>query len=218
MTMTAYLAKATTGVFFMMASIPVLAQVTLNVGENTIVTAINGQEIKHGLFSEPKRQFTLEAGKHVITAKYTRLYDLRSDNHDVLRSSNVSVPVELEDNKTYQLEMAGQPEYYEEAKAYAKQPTLAVLLDGKTIASQQATDSSGKGIFTGLGNALGNVFGGGSKAVQSNQQAIQSLENKPTQTVNTPVSSSTSTLDQFMQLWLQATPAEREKIRQWVQQ
>nr|WP_255017080.1 DUF2057 domain-containing protein [Psychrobacter sp. PraFG1]UTT87763.1 DUF2057 domain-containing protein [Psychrobacter sp. PraFG1] len=38
--------------------------------------------------------------------------------------------------------------------------------------------------------------------------------------ISTPVSSSqqnTDTLDNFMQLWLQATPSEREKIRQWIE-
>jgi hypothetical protein len=81
-----------------------------------------------------------------------------------------------------------------------------------------------------LGNALGGVFGGSSKAVEANQQTINALGqsggaipaiNQPSnqssnQAVVTTVSSSDS-LDQFMQLWLRATPAERDKIRQWVQ-
>ena len=70
-----------------------LAQVTLNIGDNTVVTAINGQEVQNDLFSKPASRYTLEPGKHVITAKYTRLYELNGDNHDVLRSNNVSIPV-----------------------------------------------------------------------------------------------------------------------------
>lgn len=198
------------------ASVSSMAQVTLNVGENTIVTAINGQEVKNSLFTEPKRVFKLEAGKHVITAKYERLYDLRGDNHDMLRSSNISLPVELSDNQSYELIMANQPEYYNQAKEYAKQPTLAIRQNGQILASQQATDTNNNGIFSGLGTALGGMFGGGNKAVQVNQQAISALG---TSAIATPVATpkADNTLDQFMQLWLKASPEEREKIRQWVQ-
>lgn len=201
--------------------------VTLNVGDNTIVTAINGQEVKNGMFSNPQRKFELQPGKHVITAKYTRLYNLRNDEHDVLRSSNISLPVELMDNQTYELVMANQPDSYAKAKDYAKKPTLAIVQGTNTLASQQAsTVSEGSGIFSGLGSAIGGIFGGGSKAVASNQQAINALDGKspttipaiaPTVTPTTPAVASTNMLDQFMNLWLKATPAEREKIRQWVQ-
>ena len=208
-----------------LATTQTFAQVTLNVADNTVVTAINGQEVKNGLLSKPQKTYKLEPGKHVITAKYNRLYELRGDNHDVLRSSNISVPVELADNQTYVLDMLGQPEDYN-----AKQPTLAVPQGKQVIASQQATSSSSSSIFSGLGNALGGVFGGSSKAVEANQQTINALGqsggaipaiNQPSnqygnQAVVTTVSSSDS-LDQFMQLWLRATPAERDKIRQWVQ-
>ncbi len=205
-------------------AMPAFAQVTLNVGDNVVVTAINGQEIKNGLLTEPKRTFHLEAGKHVISAKYNRLFELRGDNHDVLRSSNISIPVELTDNQSYDLVMAGQPDDYSRAKDYVKQPTLAVMQNGRTLATQQATDGTGTGIFSGLGNALGGVFGGSSKALESNQQAISALDGKAGNTIpaiattsTTVTTMSTDTLDQFMQLWLKATPAEREKMRSWIQ-
>lgn len=211
-------------------SVPVLAEVTLNVGDYTVVTAINGQEVKNGLFAKPERQFTLQPGRHVITAKYNRLYDVNHDKHDVLRSSNVSISVELADNQSYTLIMANQPERYEDAKDYAEKPNLAVVQGTKTIASQTSTVSGGSSIFAGLGSALGGVFGG-SKAIESNQQAISALGNNSktavsstavvpalsTPTANsTPSVSADNTLDQFMQLWLKASPAEREKIRQWI--
>lgn len=226
-------------------SIPAFAQVTLNVGDNVVVTAINGQEVKTSMFRDPVRTFTLEPGQHVITAKYQRLYDLRGDEHDILRSDNISIPVELQDNRTYTLVMANQPEAYRRAKDYAKKPTLALVdSNSQTIASQQAQGSSDGGIFSGLGSALGGIFGGHSNAVESNQQTINALEGKSgssipalapqanpaatngvavtsnataTTSTNVNANANMDTLDQFMNLWLKATPAEREKIRQWVQ-
>jgi hypothetical protein len=75
---------------------------------------------------------------------------------------------------------------------------------------------------------LGGVFGGSGDAELQNQRAIAALDQPSvstkasvntgaTMTQTTSVNASTSALDQFMQIWLQASPAEREKMRQWMQ-
>ena len=206
-------------------SAPAFSQATLVLGDNTVVTAINGQEVKNGMFSKPQTTFKLAPGKHVITAKYTRLYELQGDNHDILRSNNISLPVELADNQTYRLDMLGQPEAYAAAKSYVKQPTLAVLRGNQVVASQQANNSGSGSIFSGMGSALGGVFGN-SNAVAANQQTIDALNGQSGAAIpalsqpalsQPAAAASTDTLDQFMQLWLKATPSEREKIRQWLQ-
>lgn len=209
------------------------AAVTLLVDDHIKVTAINGQELSQSLFQPLTKTFTLEPGKHVITAKYDRLYDLRRDEHDYLRSGNISVAAEMADNQTYRLTMPNQPEDYAAAKKYAERPTLAVQKNNTIIASQQSVGGSDGGLFSGLGKALGGVFGGGGDAELQNQRAIAALDQPTVSTqaqgnINTGTVTAvkqttsiappaTSTLDQFMQIWLQATPAEREKIRQWMQ-
>ncbi len=221
------------------------ADVTLLVDDNIKVTAINGQELKQSIFQPLTKSFTLQPGQHVLTAKYDRLYDLPRDEHDYLRSGNISVAADLTDNQTYRLTMPGQPEDYAASKEYAKQPTLAVQQNNTVVASQRSIAGNEGSIFSGLGKALGGVFGGGGDAQLQNQQAIAALGqptvNSQINTVNArpaivtsntysaiPVSNvsnvsqptatqSTATLDQFMQLWLQATPAEREKMRQWAE-
>lgn len=102
------------------------AEVTLLVDDHIKVTAINGQEVQQSAFQPLTKKFTLQPGQHAITAKYDRLYDLRRDEHDYLRSGNVSVTAELADNQTYHLTMPNQPEEYAAAKEYAKRPILAV--------------------------------------------------------------------------------------------
>ncbi len=213
------------------ASVPMLTQaaVTLLVDDHIKVTAINGQEIQQSAFQPLIKEFTLESGQHAITAKYDRLYNLPRDEHDYLRSGNVSVAAELVDNQTYRLTMPNQPEEYAAAKKYAERPTLAIQQSNTVIASQQSAGGNKGGLFSGLGKALGGVFGGSGDAELQNQRAIASL-GQPATTQNgahtgtitavtqtTSVSPSADTLDQFMQIWLQATPAEREKMRQWMQ-
>lgn len=214
------------------ASVPMLTQaaVTLTVDDYIKVTAINGQELQQSVFQPLTKEFTLEPGRHAITAKYDRLYNLRRDEHDYLRSGNVSVVADLADNQNYRLVMLNQPEEYTAAKEYAKKPTLAIQQSGTVIASQQGMAGSQGGLFAGLGKALGGVFDGSGDAEMQNQRAIAAISPPAasaqtntntgavasiTQTTN--MNSSTDKLDQFMQIWLQATPAEREKMRQWVQ-
>ena len=213
------------------ASVSMLSQaaVTLLVDDHIKVTAINGQEVQQSAFQPLTKEFTLEPGQHAITAKYDRLYNLRRDEHDYLRSGNVSVTAELADNQTYRLTMPNQPEEYTAAKEYAKRPTLAVQQNNTVVASQQGMIGNQSGLLSGLGKALGGVFGGADDAELQNQRAIAALgqpavmpqSNVNTGTTNikqtTSVNTSTSTLDSFMQIWLQATPAEREKMRQWMQ-
>ena len=217
-------------VFIGAASVSMLSQaaVTLLVDNHIKVTAINGQELTQSVLQPLTKSFTLQPGKHVITAKYDRLYDLRRDEHDYLRSGNVSVAAELLDNQTYRLTMPNQPEDYAAAKKYAERPTLAIQQNNTLIASQESVGGSSNSLFSGLGKALGGVFGGSGDAELQNQRAIAALDQPSasanstvntaaTVTQTTSVNASTNALDQFMQIWLQATPAEREKMRQWMQ-
>lgn len=229
---TALTFAVTTALLTLSAITTAQAAVTLLVDDNIKVTAINGQELKQGVFQDNTKKFTLQPGKHVITAKYDRLFNLRQDSHDYLRSANISVAADLTDNQTYRLVMPNQPNDYAAAKAFAKQPTLAIQQNGAIIASQQSSANSNGGIFSGLNKALGGVFGGSSDAQLQNQEAIAALDSKPIQAVQTSPTravvvqsatqaasqETTATLDSFMQLWLNATPSEREKIRQWISQ
>ncbi len=202
------------------------AEVTLLVDDNIKVTAINGQEVSQSPFQPLIQSFTLQPGQHAITAKYDRLYNLPRDEHDYLRSGNISVVATMSDNQTYRLTMPNQPEDYSAAKKYAEQPTLAVQQNNTVIASQQSMAGNNGGIFTGLGKAIGGVFGGSGDAEMQNQRAIAAI-GQPSTNVQTNVSApiaytttpvtTVNTLEQFMQLWLQATPAEREKMRQWAE-
>ncbi|PNK59755.1 DUF2057 family protein [Psychrobacter sp. FDAARGOS_221] len=208
------------------------AEVTLQVDDNIKVTAINGKTVNSSPFMPIKKNFTLQPGQHVITAKYDRLYDLRRDEHDYLRSANITVTADMKDNQTYRLAMPGQPEKYEEAKKYVKAPTLAIMQGNTTIAQASGGSNDEGGLFS----SISSIFTGSSDAQADNQRAIAAINaNQPVNTSGssqaiapvaaTPaaatrtvtVSQNADTLDQFMQIWLQASPDEREKIRQWIQ-
>lgn len=192
------------------------SSVTLNVDKNIKVTAINGKLTNNQLLSNDKMQFTLQPGQHVITARYDRLYDLSRKEHDYLRSSDITLTAKLEDNQTYQLAMPNQPEKYQEAKKYASNPTLAIILGSKTIASQ-SIESNDSFILSNVGNKIGGIFGK-NKSIQENTKAIAAINKEPIQTQpDIQIHKNTSILDEFMKIWLKATPDERQRIRDWVE-
>ena len=138
-----------------LVSSPAVAAVTLHVDDHIKVTAINGQAITHSMLQPLKREFTLSPGRQVITAKYDRLYELRGrDDHDYLRSDNITVTAELADNQTYRLVMPNQPEAYDEAKEYAKAPSLAIM-HGNTLIAQESNRQKSGGILSSIGSLFG---------------------------------------------------------------
>ncbi|MGP1607750.1 MAG: DUF2057 family protein [Moraxella sp.] len=191
------------------------ADVKLSIEDNVKVIAINGQEIKNSPFLPTKQQFTLEPGRHVITARYDRLFDLTHNSHDYLKSGNITLSVDLQDNQSYQLIMPNQPSVYSQAKEYAKAPTLALAQNGKIIAQESQSEKQ-EGILSSLSGLFGRDR---DKAVQANQKVVAAVQNPASPSSNTSsatTSVKTNTLDSFMQLWLNASEEEREKIRQWV--
>ena len=109
--------------------------------------------------------------------------------------------------------MPNQPLVYSQAKEYAKAPTLALAQNGKIIAQESQSEKQ-EGILSSLSGLFGR-----DKAVQTNQKVVAAVQNPASPSSNTSsatTSVKTNTLDSFMQLWLNASEEEREKIRQWV--
>lgn len=198
----------------------VYAASTLLVGEHTLVTKIDGQEIQTGFFSDGAKKFSLPAGRHNITAKYKRLFDISRDDHDILRSVDLTLPVTLADGQTYTLDMINQPNKYAQAVDYAEKPTLALLHQGKVVVQQTAiTGSSGGGLFGGIGKLFSGNTGSQGVVTVNTTAASTNAAPMPNTVVQTPVQQPApkkAVLDSFMQIWLQATPAERAKIKNWV--
>lgn len=193
------------------------AEVKLTVDDNIKVTAINGQEVKHGLLQPLKREFILSSGRHVITARYDRLFDLNRE-HDYVKSGNVTITATLNDGQ-YELIMPNQPNSYQSAKEYAQNPSLAIAQNGKILV-QENTSEAREGLLSGIGASLGGIFQR-DNALNANQRVIASLDTPPATHSNaqnaTNIDKRDDNLDDFMKIWLNSSDAEREKIRQWIE-
>ncbi|MFL1732201.1 DUF2057 family protein [Moraxella oculi] len=205
--------KLTLLFIFVLTAINASAEVRLLVDDNIKVIAINGQEIRHGMLQPSQKEFKLHSGRHAITARYDRMFDLPRGEHDHLKSGNMTLTANLKDNQTYQLVMPNQPNAYATAKTFAKTPVLALSQHGQILTQQHLIDEQ-PSILGNITHGIGNLLGRGEYGSSSHDQPISALDDTSTLTPNTP--KITNNLDEFMRIWLNANQEEREKIRQWI--
>lgn len=172
-----------------------IAQVQLFVEPHIKVIAINGDTVRQGAFAPPRREFNLPAGPVAITARYDQMFELSGDNHDYVRSKNISIKATLQEEGRYTLSTAENPKSHQAAKQYAKNPTLVIKKEGQTVATVSNADNS-----LSLAENFGALFG-----YEKDKKQVQHS-----------TSNQLDVLDQFIQLWLVASDEERQKIRQWL--
>lgn len=191
-----------------------LADVTITADDDIKITAINGQAVNTGFLSTPKQSFTLPAGQTVITARYDRLFNLNRQDHEVIKSPEITLSANLADNQTYRLTMPNLPTTHSQAEEFIKSPTLQLLSDGQVIASESKTTTSSP-LFGGF--SLGGLFGKKDTLAEHHKAMASAHTPQPPATPPTAqIAPKLDTLDEFMKLWLNANESEREKIRQWV--
>ena len=192
------------------------AAVTLLTPEEIPVLALDQQEVASRLFWASKTTYKLDPGSHEIAVRYEQLFDQNNGDHDVLKSSIVSLKAELQDNKTYRLTLVNPPKDYDAAKQYVKQPIIAIVDEqGNTVAQQQALDNAPKPL---LGSSLfKRVLDFRSNDGQKDltrtgiDAATATASTASTTTVNAVKG---STVEQLKQLWQSATEQERQQFMQ----
>ena len=187
------------------------AAVTLLAPEEIPVLALDQQEVAGSLFWSSKTTYKLDPGSHEIAVRYEQLFDQNNGDHDVLKSSIVSLKAELQDNKTYRLTLVNPPKDYDAAKQYVKQPIIAIVDEqGNTVAQQQALDNAPKPL---LGSSL---FKRVLDFRSNNGQKDLTRTGTDASTASTTTVNAVkgSTVEQLKQLWQSASEQERQQFMQ----
>ena len=187
------------------------AAVTLLAPEEIPVLALDQQEVAGSLFWSSKTTYKLDPGSHEIAVRYEQLFDQNNGDHDVLKSSIVSLKAELQDNKTYRLTLVNPPKDYDDAKQYVKQPIIAIVDEqGNTVAQQQALDNAPKPL---LGSSL---FKRVLDFRSNNGQKDLTRTGTDASTASTTTVNAVkgSTVEQLKQLWQSASEQERQQFMQ----
>lgn len=216
--------KIVAGILGVVCSMPVWADVLVQVPEQLIMVAINDQEVRSGLFNGKNNTYKLDAGSHQISVKYQELFEENYINHDIVRSNIVTLNTgNLKDGQTYQLVMVNPPKDHESAKKFAERPVIGLKdSQGNLIAQQEGASSKAKPWF---GASLFNVSGDRTVDLRQEQKAIapvtavKAQEIVTVDSVVTPVASVAAAQakdQQLIDLWKSATPQERQKFAAWL--
>lgn len=197
------------------------AAVTIQVPEEIVVLAVNGQEVNAGLFRSKGNEYKIDAGTASFSVRYQEYFEHLNGEHDVLKSGVVTMTTPaLQDGQAYQLALVNAPENFDAAKQFAQQPTVALYDQKKQLIVQQ----------TGANNEPRAWLGQGllKKAVDLTQnRANLTSQPAPTYTASTSVSAPvlvTATAEentlgleqQLIQTWQKASKLERQKFMSWL--
>jgi uncharacterized protein YccT (UPF0319 family) len=166
----------------------------LQVPELIQIMAIDGQERTGNFFGSRAMTLDLSAGEHVLSVRYSQLFQLGADDHDIIKSKPMAIRFTAEAGKTYQLNV-NPPKRYEAAKEFAKQPDIR-LVDKTSGTSQQAT------LIKSYAEA---------SLVDSIGKAFQSSED------SAAIKATTASNVQLLQdIWQRASTEERQAFAAWL--
>lgn len=205
----------------LMASSSAFSAVTISVPEEIKLLAVNDQEIRSGLFSSAQ-QVKVNAGENVINLRYQQYFEHHNGAHDILKSGVITLktPI-LQDGENYRLALVNPPKDFDAAKEFKDQPSVGLYNQKNQLLVQQ---TGAKASSTGwlIGSLRNKTVDTTQNSATVNQPAAvytaaAVLPSEKTTSVTLHTQKQTQGKEQqLIQLWQQATKAERQKFMSWL--
>lgn len=166
--------------------------IELAVPENIHILSIDGQEQPSNFFGSRAHTQALSVGEHVLSVRYSQLFDISAEDHDIVKSAPMAIRFVAESGQQYQLTV-NPPKRHEAAVKFAKQPDIQ-LINKSTGASQQAV------------------------AIKSYAEAsLVDTISKAFNNTDTPTPTLNTNNTQLLQdIWLRASAQERQAFAAWL--
>ena len=205
----------------LMASSSAFSAVTISVPEEIKLLAVNDQEIRSGLFSSAQ-QVKVNAGENVINLRYQQYFEHHNGAHDILKSGVITLktPI-LQDGENYRLALVNPPKDFDAAKEFKDQPSVGLYNQKNQLLVQQ---TGAKASSTGwlIGSLRNKTVDTTQHSATVNQPAAvytaaALLPSEKTTSVTLHTQKQTQGKEQqLIQLWQQASKAERQKFMSWL--
>lgn len=156
------------------------------------ILSVDGDEQLGAMFGSRARTLELTPGEHVVSVRYTQLFQLGADDHDIIKSAPIAFRFTAEAGKHYTFTV-NPPKRHDAAVAFAKNPDIRLV--------DSASGESRSGILV---KSLGQA-----SLVDTMSKAFQTATNDDTTGAN-------GRLESLKTLWLNATPAEKQAFAAWL--
>jgi uncharacterized protein YccT (UPF0319 family) len=166
-------------------------KVSLEVPELIQILSIDGQEGNSHFLGSRAHVQQLTVGEHVLSVRYTQLFNLTADEHDILKSKPMAIRFTAEAGQTYLLSVTP-PKRYDAAKEFAKQPDIRLI--NKTAGTSQQAIQIKSYAEASLVDSIGKAFQSSDESVSKQSDNVQLLQD----------------------IWLRATPTERQAFAAWL--
>jgi uncharacterized protein YccT (UPF0319 family) len=155
------------------------------------ILSIDGTEQPGALFGARKMTLKLTPGEHVLSVRYTQLFALGADDHDIVKSPPVAFRFTSQAGQEYRFQITP-PKRHDQAVQFAKQPDIKLVdvAGGREISGVLVKSLAQASLMDTMSKALQNVQ---SDAVNGDSERLESLKT----------------------LWLNATPEERRAFAVW---
>ena len=205
----------------LMACSSAFSAVTISVPEEIKLLTVNDQEIRSGLFSSAQ-QVKVNAGENVINLRYQQYFEHHNGAHDILKSGVITLktPI-LQDGENYRLALVNPPKDFDAAKEFKDQPSVGLYNQKNQLLVQQtgAKASSTGWLIGSLRNKTVDVTQNSTTVNQpaAVYTAAAVLPSEKTTSVTLHTQKQTQGKEQqLIQLWQQASKAERQKFMSWL--
>lgn len=200
-----------------MGAVTAFAASSIRAPDEIVVLAINGQAVKNNLFKNTK-DYKVNPGQLSLSLRYQEYFDHRNGQHDILKSAviNLSMP-SLQDNQRYQLKLVNPPKDFDAAQKYVEQPTIALYDQNNQLVAQQTAE-----IGAPKSNLLTGLFSKTADFTQAKETkpVVTAVGEAPSTSPHAEHVNNSSSLqnadEQLIQMWKQASKAERQKFMTWL--
>ena len=205
----------------LMACSSAFSAVIIAVPEEIKLLAVNDQEVRSGLFSSAQ-QVKVNAGENVMNLRYQQYFEHHNGAHDILKSGVITLktPI-LQDGENYRLALVNPPKDFDAAKEFKDQPSVGLYNQKNQLLVQQ---TGAKVSSTGwlIGSLRNKTVDTTQHSATVNQPAAvytaaAVLPSEKTTSVTLHTQKQTQGKEQqLIQLWQQASKAERQKFMSWL--
>ena len=202
---------------------------TITAPDEIVIVGINDQAIKSSLLKKSK-EYKVNPGTLSLSVRYQAYFEDNLNRHDIVKSDVLRLDVpQIQDNQRYVLKLINAPKDHDDAKKYAEQPMIALFDQNNQQVVQELKMSNQP-----RNSILGGLFSDSvdlTQAAPTNNSSVVTRQTAGTQssTVAQSVNAQTAvkqastqlanvqSVDQHMiQLWQNASKAERQKFMTWL--